>query len=26
VFDHVTAARDRLLARIAEKGAFSPKP
>ncbi|HMG49179.1 MAG TPA: GntR family transcriptional regulator [Inquilinus sp.] len=26
VFDHVTAARDRLLARISEKGAFSAKP
>ncbi|MGO4727554.1 MULTISPECIES: GntR family transcriptional regulator [unclassified Inquilinus] len=26
VFDHVTAARDRLLARISERGAFSAKP
>ncbi|KGM35851.1 hypothetical protein P409_02120 [Inquilinus limosus MP06] len=26
VFDHVTAARDRLLARIAEEGGFSPRP
>jgi DNA-binding GntR family transcriptional regulator len=26
VFDHVTAARDRLLARIAQEGGFSPRP